>query len=472
MIAAVEAIVREDRANQSNNSIAAPLDVAILTNDVSFLCDPKQDCHKRGLNRFWERMRPFFERNAIRSIEIVVAETGSVVLAGNDETAQDEMENLDTENPDTEMPDASSDKCDAPPKQEIAALHCIQSIKTQFTKRSEADYKKTRGSEDPPTAVEISLASIPNNRLGYHTLLQKRLSEVLALARKKGWLAFELPETMDGMQCSLSFEATYKVFPFRADSIAAAGLMADLQHLTQAKFEVMQLVPLSCIDASLIFGVPITVCAKLENDLAQYKEMKALIGCLFQYLSVKEVALVLRSKDVRASESLDLCEALYHAHGQVFLLMAEELPCQNLMAPSQSQPSISQTKGASTGPSTGMLARFASAEQLVDSGSSKVIGADGDIESMKELTEYVENSLDFLDSSALNPLLIDVTNTVQHDSASDTVLTDESDSGADTPWTDHDGVGARLRSNGSDAEHTLDDFSDDDDDVWNGFVYS
>jgi hypothetical protein len=467
MITVVEAIAREDHANQSTNSIAAPLDVTILTNDVSFLCDTKQDCHKRGLNRFWERMRPLFEYKALRSIEIVVAETGSVILAGNDETAQ-----ADTENPDTEMPDASSDKSDSPPKQEIAALQCIQSIRTQFTKRAEADYKKSRGSEDPPTAVEISLSSISNNRLGYHTLFQQRLSELLALARDKGRLAFELPETMYGMQCSLSFEATYKVFPFRADSIAAAGLMADLQRLTKSKFEVLQLVPLSCIDASLIFGVPITVCAKLENDLAQYKEMKALVGCLFQYLSEKEVALVLRSSDASATESLDLGEPLYHAHAQIFLLMAEELPCQNLMAPSQSQPNACQMQGAGTGPSTGMLARFASAEQLVDSGSSKVIGADGDVESMKELTEYVENSLDFLDSSALNPLLIDATKTSHYESASETAPAEESDSGADTPWTDTDGVGARLLTNGSDAEQSLVDISDDDDDAWNGFVYT
>ena len=120
----------------------------------------------------------------------------------------------------------------------------------------------------------------------------------------------------------------------------------------------------------------------------------------------------------------------------------------------------------------GMLARFPSAEQLVDSGGSQVIGADGDLESMKELTEYVENSLDFLDSSPLNPLLIDAREMSQHDSTSETVLTEESDSVADTPWTDHDGVGARLRSNGRDVEQTLDDISDDDDDAWNRFVYT
>ena len=74
-------VVKEDATFRTANSIVVPpLDVTVLTSDVSFLCDVKGDCHKRGLNRFWERTRPLFERNAIRSIEIVVATTGSIVL--------------------------------------------------------------------------------------------------------------------------------------------------------------------------------------------------------------------------------------------------------------------------------------------------------------------------------------------------------------------------------------------------------
>jgi hypothetical protein len=71
---------------------------------------------------------------------------------------------------------------------------------------------------------------------------------------------------------------------------------------------------------------------------------------------------------------------------------------------------------------------------------------------MKDLTEYVKNSLDVLDTSALNPLLTNAKKASQHESVSKTAPTGESDSGADTPWMDNDGVGARLRTNGSDAE--------------------
>ena len=417
-------------------------------------------------------MRPLFEKNALRSVVIVIAQTGSVVLAGQlDIASQSEG--------DADNPELSSDKSELSPihKQELAAVQCIQSIKSQLTRRSEDDFKKSRGSEDPLTVVTISLASIPNDHVGYHTLFQQWLSELLALARDKGRLAFEFPETIDGMQCSLSFEAAYKVFPFRADSIAAAGLMTDLQLLSQSTFEVLQLVPLSCIDASLIFGVPITVCAKLENDLVQYKEMKALVSCLFQYLIEKEVALLLRSADTSVTAPMDFGEPLYHVHGQTFLLMAEELPCRNLLAPSQSQPDgegASQAKASGTRPSTGMLVRFASAEQLLDSGSSKVLGEDGDVESRKELSEYVENALDFLDSSALNPLIIAAMKASQYESVLETVPMEESGFVAETPWTDNDGVGARVRANSSDGLESLTNKSEDDGsmgDIWNAFSY-
>jgi hypothetical protein len=122
-----------------------------------------------------------------------------------------------------------------------------------------------------------------------------------------------------------------------------------------------------------------------------------------------------------------------------------------------------------------MLVRVASAEQLVDSGSNKVLGADGDVEAMKEISEYVENSLDFLDSSALNPLLIAAMKASQYESVLETVSTEESDFGADTPWTDNDGVGSRVRANGSDGEESLANKSEDDDsmgDVWNAFSYA
>ena len=95
----------------------------------------------------------------------------------------------------------------------VAAEQCIQSIHAGLSTRAEADYKKTRSAQDPPTSVIINFSTLANNRLGFHTLQQKWLNELLALSRDKGVVSFELPENLDGMQVALSFEATYRVFP-------------------------------------------------------------------------------------------------------------------------------------------------------------------------------------------------------------------------------------------------------------------
>jgi hypothetical protein len=63
-------------------------------------------------------------------------------------------------------------------------------------------------------------------------LIQKWLKQPLALARDKGTVSFELPENLDGMQCALSLQVTYKVFPYPAHSLLACLVMADLALLT------------------------------------------------------------------------------------------------------------------------------------------------------------------------------------------------------------------------------------------------
>ena len=58
-----------------------PLDVTIFASDISLFTDSNVDSHRRGLNRFWEKMREAFRTGTIRSIVITVVETGAVALA-------------------------------------------------------------------------------------------------------------------------------------------------------------------------------------------------------------------------------------------------------------------------------------------------------------------------------------------------------------------------------------------------------
>jgi len=484
----VEAVVKEDQVERPAHS--PPLDVTVLTNDVSFLCDTKQECHKRGLNRFWERMRPLFEDNAIRSIEICVAETGSIVLSNagaakksnkaDGKKKEDGKENADAgenkeEVDDDEISLEEKDK-ESLPKHEVASTKCIQNIKAGLSTRAEADYKKTRSSEDPPPAVVVNCSCISNDRLGYHVLVQKWLNELLALARDKVTVSFELPENLDGMQCALSLDATYKVFPYRADSLPASMAMKDLQLLTQSKFEVLQLVPLSCVDGALIFGQPMEVRAKLENDLAQYNEMKALVGNMLRFLSEKEVALMLRATD---TEPVEMESTLCHEDGQTFLLMVADLPCRTMMESSQSQSDI---KAVGDLPSWGTLVRYAVAEQLLDSNCSMPSAVDGYADSMKELSEFVEGSMEEIPTRSTNPVF-DYTlrsDKEPHSEAAATAVatverSDDASASEDTPWTDKDGVGALVvQGKANNPDDTMDDITESDDslsDGWGAFNY-
>lgn len=500
----VEAVVKEDttRVDDGEDGFVPPLDVTILTSDVSFLCDTKQDCHKRGLNRLWERVRPLFENNSIRTVEICCAETGLVVLsnanadkkdngkanddddnkksstndgendtivvdenAGNEENgkngntnAGEKKQGEDEQNEPLLEPDGD----DSQSNHNAASVKCIQGIKLGLSTRAEADYKKTRSMEDPPPSVSVAFSTFSCDRLGYHTLVQKWLNELLALTCEKGIVSFELPENVDGMQCALSFEATYKVFPFRVDSIQASMAMTDLRLLSQSKFEVLKLIPLSCVDGSLLFGTPMEVCAKLEleNDLAQYTEMKALVGLTLQYLNEKDVALVLRATD---TEPTSTEPSLQHQDGQTFLLMAKDVP--TLLNPSQRQ-----SKTVGDFPSSGMLMRYAIAEQLLDSTSTMPATIEG-YEPMAELGDFLSSSMDSVETSSSN-LLVDYalmknaseSPTSTDDQTQPTVASQESDtsmSDEDVQWMDKEGVGSRVAQ----AEDRDDDDRPMDDDM-------
>jgi hypothetical protein len=476
----VEQVVKEDATFRTANSIVPPLDVTVLTSDASFLCDVKGDSHKRGLNRFWERTRPFFERNAIRSIEIVVATTGSIVLTNADAVVAklkqgDEVEKDEEESMEQEPEDSGSTTHTNHLK--VAADQCIQSIHAGLTTRAEADYKKSRSAQDPPTSVIVNFSTLANNRLGFHTLQQTWLNQLLALSRDKGVVSFELPENLDGMQVALSFEATYRVFPFRADSIAAVGMMADLQLLTQSKFQVLQLMPLSCVDGKLIFGNPMEVYAKYENDIWKHKEMKTLCGSVLRYLSENDVALLLRGTDTDDLETLEMTNSLYHTNQQTYLLMAEDLPSLSSNVESSQR---SESKRNNSFLVSGTLVRYAIAEQLLDSDGKPPFTLDGDTNAMKELADVAESSLDELDRSDANCLLDYAlanleaptnTDAAKNEDASETIEGEEDD-----PWADTSGVGALVAkgqgsNDSNDAAEGESDNESVDSEEWNNFTY-
>ena len=108
------------------------------------------------------------------------------------------------------------------------------------------------------------------------------------------------------------------------------------QSLLQARVNVIQTIPLSSVDSLLIFGVPMSAQASLENDLCRYNEMKMLVCQLWKYLSRNDVALVLLVRPLvllvrpLSNKNLDGREYVSsscsrYPREQLFLLAYEEL---------------------------------------------------------------------------------------------------------------------------------------------------
>jgi hypothetical protein len=403
------------------------LDITILTNDVSFFSDTKEASHKRGMNTFWDRVKPHFLNSKVRNLHIVVATTDSVVEqpgAEEKEETNKEEANADKEDEaikdDEEKPSGSKDSDTAknmessqkhPPtekasemlvrKRAISIAESVNVIQQQLDTKAEDEFRANRSfiqfdSSKHLPSINMHISTIDNSYVGFQVLVRKWCRDKLSSQNHQHRLTFELPETMDFAQCSVSLDAMYKTVPFRFDSALVQGLSADLELLEQSKLEVVQLIPIASIDASLLYGIAIGVRAGLEDDLSQYHEMGLLVRSLFKHLAVKDCALLLRSTNKGPDKDSSTKTGLFHSNDeeQSFLLMAEEIPS-----------SLKER----TSPHSGVLYRMASADHFLQEMSP--VDAIASCSGKEELednpySEFMETSLDCLGCSPVNPLYL------------------------------------------------------------------
>uniref|UniRef100_A0A7S4QXI8 Uncharacterized protein n=1 Tax=Ditylum brightwellii TaxID=49249 RepID=A0A7S4QXI8_9STRA len=310
---------------------------------------------------------------------------------------------------------------------------------------------------------------------------------------------------MDGTQCSITLDLEYNVLPHRADSFATAALINDMKMLSASNVEVVQLIPLPSVDASLIYGVPISARAGLEVDLIRYKEMQLLVRQLWKYLATNDVAVLMRCTCQKVHgnnegsffvhQSLQEYGCYFHEEGddQLFLLMAEEVveESSSLACPEDCQPkeSVSNValnadkKKAGSAPGNGILYRYAMSDQFlrdVKEGSSltnyEANSADGsnnnvDAEASLQYFDYIERSLEYLERSGLNPILLeDIISYENEETAVATTRTPDSHMADDKNvekreapqcpeefWAEESGVGVGSRVEYSEEEEGNDE---------------
>ena len=395
--------------------------------------------HKREFGNFWERVKPHFQPSKVRKLSIVVVSTGRRV------------QRIDTEFK-HENPSAATNSIEDGTNS-VAALGgvaldfdvYVRLIQEECRQRGEGDFINNRskvqfGSKDIPP-VDIKLSTIDNTSVGFNSIYREILREY-----SPGWypVQFDLPETLDGTQFSVSFDVTYKTMPFSHNSSMALGLTRDLELLERSTLEVVQLVPIALIDASLLYGIVLTARSHLENDMDQSHEMDLIVRSLLVRLSKKDSALLLRSKG-----PADDSGGLFHFSGQYFILMAEELPA--------------SIKGVTT-PSRATLHRYTSADHILTEPSSSRANTDNDHDTICALSNLVDASLELCERKAVNPLLVASTTTLPlvgniEENLSDAVTTMEIKNGPSDSteieehgiWKDDTGVGSRTPPSSQDS---------------------
>jgi hypothetical protein len=226
--------------------------------------------------------------------------------------------------------------------------------------------------------LAISIHSVDDSSPGYQQIVRYLVREALGVGRS-AQLAIDLPE-VDGMQCQLSFEASYHIL---ATSIEETDdwncRMADLSALSAAgPLQVQQLIPYSALDASLLYGVPLRLSTSWQTvEWESFQAMHSLWGSLMRLLHDRDLALLLRVPVTATGKFLARPR-------QTLVLMPRETPV--------------------TGTSrTALLWAYATGPQCLDDGNEEGPPTDEDVAA--DLQAYVDNSLDQVFCGPYNPLV-------------------------------------------------------------------
>ena len=484
LVKSVDGQIQRDNAGATAGSnFQRPRNLTIFTNDVALFSDTAVDSHKRALGRFWDTIRGSFQNGSVGSVQIAIYETGAAALVqgrkrkGNNQAMDSEPSSLegdvfddnngrgeDATEQETEEEVAATDEALA---HRMRVKQCIALLQREIQSLQEKDRRRSA----TPISVELLVIESP---IKFQTLLRDWISAIISPASgtEGGKISFNLPETLDGSQCALSLDLVPSLLPYRVDSPEAAKLMTDLKALSLAELEVVQVVPISSVDGSLLHGVPMSATAAMDSDLFRYKDMKVLTRQLFRYMAMKDVAIALRCVGTRGLEGRGAKNAAADKvdEGQIFLLMAEH-PAETI-----DQSLSSSSLSSSAAPSRGVLYRYATLDHIIhDHETVDALDNDSEDEDMSEqYFEYVEQSLEMVDSKILNPILLPSTTIVKRKavatSLDDSLSSDMSDVDCEADPTNKssreaDGdASVAQHSPKSDQDDDFTTFFDDDDD--------
>lgn len=166
------------------------------------------------------------------------------------------------------------------------AIHAIQNQLSQLHSNIK-EASPTEGNE-----VNINFEIIDSNAIGLSALLRSWTRECFPVVK----ISFSLPELIDGTQCSISLDLEYTTLQYPVNSLLTYELIQSSKLLADDRthFEVIQLVKVEDVDASLLYGNSMSARPGLEGDLFQHTEMETLVGELWKWLDENDCCLLIK----------------------------------------------------------------------------------------------------------------------------------------------------------------------------------
>eukprot|EP00574_Skeletonema_japonicum_P004389 CAMPEP_0201716346 /NCGR_PEP_ID=MMETSP0593-20130828/2349_1 /ASSEMBLY_ACC=CAM_ASM_000672 /TAXON_ID=267983 /ORGANISM="Skeletonema japonicum, Strain CCMP2506" /LENGTH=825 /DNA_ID=CAMNT_0048206137 /DNA_START=56 /DNA_END=2533 /DNA_ORIENTATION=+ len=394
LVDAIEYKLYNTTANSQQSSRPKhPCTITLFTTDSTFFADSDPASHSQGLENFWKRISPAFQSNTIAAMSIVIVGTKSDDL------------NVDP----TKM---SSDDF-------RRSIQCINEIRRNINELSESMKSSSEWIFDEwngKQLVNLQLEYIEGTNISFQTLQQKCIqgSFYETYPTAHGRLSFDLPETIDGIMCSISLDLQYSTLPHSIDSNETLSLVTDMKRISalpSSNVEVIHSIPLSNVDSVMIYGIPMTARAAIDDDYSRYNEMKMLNKQMWKYLSSNDIGLVLR---VRFEEDDGHDDDRHpRSREELFLLVCEqavavEKPC---VPNNDSKYDRSEALGVTVATKHktschGMLFRYASKRQMLRFVNEDEIEEDENSAEELQYQDYIERSIEMLATTGLNPLLL------------------------------------------------------------------
>jgi len=445
----------------TNPKYARP--ITLFTTDANLFADVRSSAHVGGLEQFWKRIQQSSDASetstaVVSTVTIVVVETTSVMqmMKTIKSSYDDDPVAISRRHGDVYGNTESLDSSSSFLPNRLHVIQCVNDIRRRIHDLNQSHQLESSPDVVTSPNVNLQLEFIEGNIVSFHSLLQtwvkESFTQTYASSQSctstsdssgggivdgvQGRLSFDLPETLDGIMCRISLDLQYTILPHRIDSIATRGLVEDMRYMSKlspSSVEVVQTISLSSVDSSLIYGVPMSARAGLENDISRYDEMKMLARHLWKYLSRSDMGLVLRAHFARSSDDDSKGEgsapnsSLGHHSSlgeQLFLLICEEAvekPQPKALLDHDSNPDTSEamnivpdrdSRHRGEAPCHGMLYRYATKSQILRFGNEEKRLEEDQAEgyNSKEVSDhyldYIERSLDTLDKMGLNPLLV------------------------------------------------------------------